>query len=194
MNINENIKRCEWVGTDELYIKYHDEEWGIPVYDSKKLFENICLEGQQSGLSWITILQKREEYRKAFFNFDPYKIQNMTDENIDKLMENKNLIRHRKKLESIVKNARAFVKMEENGENFSDFIWSFVDNKIIVNDIHTTKNLQSRNDISKKISKELKKRGFSFVGEVTMYAFMQAMGLVNDHFNYCYCKNREVSK
>lgn len=187
---DEKIIRCDWVGNNDLYVKYHDDEWGVPVYDSKKLFENLCLEGQQSGLSWITVLKKRTEYRKVFFNFDPEKIQYMTAEDVEKLLQNNKLIRHRKKLESVIKNARAFMKMKENGEDFSKFIWSFVSNKPLINSVKSKEDLIIKSDISKNMSKELKKRGFSFVGEITCYSFMQSSGIVNDHFNNCYFKKK----
>ncbi|BFU64673.1 DNA-3-methyladenine glycosylase I [Rodentibacter abscessus] len=182
------MTRCSWVGKLPIYIDYHDNEWGKPEFDSRKLFEKICLEGQQAGLSWITVLKKRDAYRKAFYQFEPKKVAKMTALDIDELMKNEGLIRHRAKLEAIVKNAKAFLEMEKCGENFSDFIWSFVDHKPIVNDIPDLSVVPAKTEISKAMSKALKKRGFVFVGETTCYAFMQSMGLVNDHINGCCCK------
>ncbi|MDO5054114.1 MAG: DNA-3-methyladenine glycosylase I [Pasteurella oralis] len=181
-------KRCGWVDNSPIYIAYHDNEWGKPEYDSLKLFEKICLEGQQAGLSWVTVLKKRENYRNAFYHFDPNKIAQMTIQDIDSLMQNTGLIRHRAKLEAIVRNAKAYLAMEKEGENFSDFIWSFVDHQPQINDVPNLASLPTKTSISSAMSKALKKRGFVFVGETTCYAFMQSMGLVNDHQNDCCCK------
>ena len=182
------MTRCAWAGDSPIYIDYHDNEWGKPQFDSQKLFEKICLEGQQAGLSWITVLKKRDAYRAAFHHFEPKNVAKMTASDIDKLMQNAGLIRHRAKLEAIVKNANAFLEMEKRGENFSDFIWSFVNHRPIINDVPDLSVVPAKTEISKAMSKALKKRGFVFVGETTCYAFMQAMGLVNDHINGCCCK------
>lgn len=182
------MTRCAWAGDSPIYIDYHDNEWGKPQFDSQKLFEKICLEGQQAGLSWITVLKKREAYRAAFHHFEPKNVAKMTASDIDELMQNAGLIRHRAKLEAIVKNANAFLEMEKRGENFSDFIWSFVNHRPIINDVPDLSVVPAKTEISKAMSKALKKRGFVFVGETTCYAFMQAMGLVNDHINGCCCK------
>ncbi|WP_044469503.1 DNA-3-methyladenine glycosylase I [Mannheimia massilioguelmaensis] len=184
------VVRCSWANGIDIYEKYHDEEWGKPEFDSIKLFEKICLEGQQAGLAWITVLKKRENYRKAFYQFNPELIVNMTDQDIDKLMLDKGLIRHRIKLEAIVKNAKAYMAMQKCGENFSNFIWSFVNNQPQINDVPTLNSIPTKTETSKLLSKALKKRGFVFVGETTCYAFMQSMGLVNDHINDCFCKNK----
>lgn len=181
-------KRCSWVTKDPLYINYHDNEWGYPQYDSLKLFEKICLEGQQAGLSWITVLKKREEYRRCFFNFDPEKIIQLNAIDIESLLKNKGLIRNRLKLKSIVKNAHAYLAMQNNNEDFSQFIWSFVDGKPIVNHYKDKSEVPVSTEISDKMSKALKKKGFSFVGSTICYAFMQSMGLVNDHFEDCFKK------
>lgn len=183
-------KRCSWVTKDPLYINYHDNEWGYPQYDSLKLFEKICLEGQQAGLSWITVLKKREEYRRCFFNFDPEKIIQLNAIDIESLIKNKGLIRNRLKLNSIVKNAHAYLAMQNNNEDFSQFIWSFVDGKPIVNHYKDKSEVPVSTEISDKMSKALKKKGFSFVGSTICYAFMQSMGLVNDHFEDCFRKMR----
>ena len=185
---NTKKTRCDWVLNDQIYIDYHDNEWGIAQYDSLKLFEKICLEGQQAGLSWITVLKKRDEYRRRFFNFDPYKIIQFMPEDIEHLLENKGLIRNRLKLNSIVKNAHAYLNMQKNGEDFSQFIWSFVDNKPIINHFKDKSEVPVNTDISDRMSKALKKRGFSFVGSTICYAFMQSMGLVDDHFENCFKK------
>lgn len=184
--------RCPWVGELPIYIDYHDKEWGKPQFDSQKLFEKICLEGQQAGLSWITVLKKRENYRQAFFNFNPHKIAQMQATDIDKLMENSGLIRHRKKLEAIVRNAQAYIAMEANGEDFSQFIWSFVDGKPRINDIPNSAIIPTKTVTSLAMSKALKKKGFVFIGETTCYAFMQSMGLVDDHLNACWCKSFSI--
>lgn len=179
------MTRCPWVGEQPIYIDYHDKEWGKPEFDSQKLFEKICLEGQQAGLSWITVLKKRESYRVSFHQFDPKKIVKMTALDIDDCMKNAGLIRYRAKLEGIVKNAKAYLEMEKCGENFSDFIWSFVNHKPIINNVPDISVVPARTETSKVMSKALKKRGFVFVGETTCYAFMQSVGLVNDHTNNC---------
>lgn len=180
--------RCSWAGNSQIYIDYHDNEWGKPEFDSRKLFEKICLEGQQAGLSWITVLKKREAYRQAFHQFSPEKIATMTEADLEHLMENAELIRHRTKLEAIVKNAKAYLAMQANGEDFSQFIWAFVDGQPQINDVPTMSAIATKTEISKAMSKALKKRGFVFVGETTCYAFMQSMGLVDDHVNHCFCK------
>lgn len=182
--------RCGWAGESEIYIHYHDTEWGKPQYDSQKLFEKICLEGQQAGLSWITVLKKREAYRAAFYQFDPVKIAQMGSEEVDKLMENAGLIRHRAKLEAIIKNAKAYLTMQANGEDFSQFIWAFVKGQPQINDVPNLQAVPAKTETSAALSKALKKRGFVFVGETTCYAFMQSMGLVDDHLNDCFCKSK----
>lgn len=184
--------RCGWVSDSEIYIHYHDNEWGKPELDSQKLFEQLCLEGQQAGLSWITVLKKREAYHQAFWGFDPYKIAQMKTSDIESLMENSGLIRHRKKLEAIVQNAQAYVAMQQKGEDFSQFIWSFVGGTPQINDIPTQTNVPSKTETSQALSKALKKKGFVFVGEATCYAFMQSMGLVDDHLNNCFCKTKSI--
>ena len=185
------LQRCGWTGDSEIYINYHDQEWGKPEFDSRKLFEKMCLEGQQAGLSWITVLKKREAYRQAFFQFDPERIAKMTASDIDRLMQNAGLIRHRAKLEAIVKNAKAYLAMQANGEDFSRFIWAFVGGKPQINDVPDLSSVPAKTQVSAAMSKALKKKGFVFVGETTCYAFMQSMGLVDDHLNDCYCKSKK---
>ncbi|HHW7579519.1 TPA: DNA-3-methyladenine glycosylase I [Mannheimia haemolytica] len=188
--MSETKIRCDWCKSSEIYMKYHDEEWGKLEFDSLKLFEKICLEGQQAGLSWITVLKKREAYRQAFHQFNPEKIAKMGEEEIDLLMQNAGLIRHRAKLEAIIKNAKAYITMQQNGEDFSRFIWSFVNYQPQINDVPTLEAVPAHTETSKAMSKALKKRGFVFVGETTCYAFMQSMGLVNDHLNNCAFKHK----
>ncbi len=188
------MTRCDWAGDSEIYRNYHDNEWGKPQFDSRKLFEKICLEGQQAGLSWITVLKKRDAYRAAFHQFNPEKIAQMTETDIDDLMQNTGLIRHRAKLEAIVKNARAYLEMQKCGQNFSDFIWSFVNHKPQINDVPDLSCVPAKTETSKAMSKALKKKGFVFVGETTCYAFMQSMGLVDDHLNDCFCKSQKQAK
>ncbi|RYZ97739.1 MAG: DNA-3-methyladenine glycosylase I [Moraxellaceae bacterium] len=181
----ENKIRCSWCGTDPLYVAYHDNEWGVPIYDDKTLFEFLILEGAQAGLSWITVLRKRENYRNAFDNFDPNKIARYTEAKKAKLMLNEGIIRNRLKIESAVKNSQAYLDMQKNGENFSEFLWSFVGGK-------PQQPKRSAGEIpvstleSDAMSKALKKKGFNFVGTTICYAFMQATGMVNDHTKKCF--------
>lgn len=181
------LRRCNWVGDDPIYQDYHDNVWGRPVIDSKTLFEKLCLDGQQAGLSWITILKKQANYESAFHQFDPYKIAQMTEGDIEEQMQNKGIIRNRLKIIAIIKNAKAYITMAENGEDFSDFIWSFVDHKVVANEWGSHEEVPTSTTQSDAMAKALKKRGFSFVGTTICYAFMQAVGLVNDHTTDCQC-------
>lgn len=181
------MQRCGWVSQDPLYIAYHDTEWGVPETDGKNLFEMICLEGQQAGLSWITVLKKRENYRQAFHQFDPVLVAGMTPADVDRLVLDAGIIRHRGKIEAIIGNARAYLAMEENGERFTDFVWSFVDNTPQVTRAATLAEIPTSTPASDALSKALKKRGFKFVGTTICYSFMQACGLVNDHVTACHC-------
>ncbi|XP_068629000.1 DNA-3-methyladenine glycosylase 1-like [Battus philenor] len=182
--------RCGWVTKDPLYIKYHDTEWGIPEFKNFQLFEMLCLEGQQAGLSWITILKKRKKYRESFYYFNPHEISKMSEKDVMKLLnEPEGVVRHKGKLKAIISNSNFYRIMESNGEDFSDFIWSFVDHKPIVNNWKNTSDIPTETEISKALSKALKKRGFKFIGSTTCYAFMQACGLVNDHIVSCVCRN-----
>lgn len=181
------MQRCGWVTQDPLYLDYHDNEWGVPQREGKKLFEMLCLEGQQAGLSWITVLKKRENYRHAFHNFDPQRVAAMTAQDVDNLLQNAGIIRHRGKIEAIIGNARAYLAMEANGESFSDFIWGFVDNKPQIAHAALLAEIPASTPVSDALSKALKKRGFKFVGSTICYAFMQACGLVNDHVVGCIC-------
>lgn len=184
------VKRCGWLNQDPLYIAYHDEEWGVPQYDSQKLFEMLCLEGQQAGLSWITILKKRQHYRDVFHNFDPINISKFTAKNVERLSSDPGIVRHKGKIEAIINNAKCFLKLEDDGENFSEFIWSFIDNKPIVNCWENHKEIPADSDISKALSKALKAKGFKFIGSTICYAFMQACGLVDDHIVSCVSRTK----
>ncbi len=185
----ENIIRCGWCGTDPLYVKYHDEEWGKPIYDDKILFEFLILESAQAGLSWITVLRKRENYRKAFADFDAKKVAKFTQENVEFLMQNSGIIRNRQKIEAAINNARLFLDIQKEYGSFSDFIWGFLpDKKPIVNSMKDHKNAPARTELSDKISADMKKRGFKFFGTTICYAHMQATGMVNDHIDGCIAK------
>ena len=176
---------CSWCLSTPLYRQYHDEEWGRPCVDGEALFELINLEGAQAGLSWITILNKREHYRRVFHNFQPSKLARMSDARIEKLVLDPGIVRHRGKIEAVRTNAKAYIAMEKNGEDFAQFIWSFVDYKPLQNKPKTLADVPAKTEISDKLCKALKKRGFKFVGSTICYAFMQAAGLVNDHVVSC---------
>lgn len=176
--------RCRWPGEDSLYLKYHDEEWGVPVHDDKKLFEFLILEGAQAGLSWITILRRREGYRKAFADFDVQKVARFDKRKIAALLKDEGIIRNRLKVESAVKNAKAFIKIQEEFDSFSNYQWQFVGGKAIQN--KWKDRIPATSKESDAFSKDLKKRGFSFVGSTIMYAHMQAVGMVNDHLVTCF--------
>ncbi len=181
------MQRCGWVSEDPLYIAYHDKEWGVQETDRRYLFEMICLEGQQAGLSWITVLKKRENYRQAFHHFDPEKVAEMTEDDVERLVQDAGIIRHRGKIQAIIGNARALLAMEANGEAFSDFIWSFVGHQPQLTQAMTLAEVPASTPTSDALSKALKKRGFKFVGTTICYAFMQASGMVNDHVTSCFC-------
>ncbi len=178
--------RCWWPGEDPVYIAYHDEEWGVPVHDERLLFECLCLEGQQAGLSWITVLKKRDHYRKHFKSFDLDKMAGLTDKTIEKLLLDTGLIRNRLKLYSIRSNAVAFKKIQKEFGSFDKYIWSFTNGKVLDGKRKARKSVPSTTDISDAMSKDLKKRGFKFVGSTICYAFMQAAGLINDHTSNCF--------
>ncbi|KEY56542.1 DNA-3-methyladenine glycosylase I [Serratia sp. DD3] len=180
-------QRCGWVTADPLYLEYHDKEWGTPTTDARELFEMLCLEGQQAGLSWITVLKKRENYRRAFHNFDPTRIAAMNEQDVALLLQDSGIIRHRGKIEAIIANAKAYQAMELAGENFSTFIWQFVGGKPQLNHWQALNEVPAQTEISVAMSKALKKRGFKFIGSTICYAFMQACGLVNDHVTGCFC-------
>ena len=180
------VVRCGWCGADPLYVAYHDEEWGVPVRDDQKLFEFLILEGAQAGLSWITILRKREAYRAAFAGFDAVKVARFTPACVQRLLQNPGIVRNRLKIEGTVRNARAFVETAQAFGTFDRYIWQFVDGAPIVNRRRTPKDVPPRTDESDAMSRDLRKRGFTFVGSTICYAFMQATGMVNDHLVGCF--------
>jgi len=181
-----NRLRCAWAGTDPLYVAYHDREWGRPVRDDRVLFEFLTLEGAQAGLSWITILRKREAYRKAFSGFDPRKVARYTPARIARLMGNAGIVRNRLKIESTVSNAKAYLAVQKEFGSFSRYLWGFVDGKPVVNRPRSTKGVPASTSLSDRISKDLKQRGFRFVGSTIVYAYLQAVGVVDDHTTDCH--------
>ncbi|MCA9753037.1 MAG: DNA-3-methyladenine glycosylase I [Gemmatimonadetes bacterium] len=186
-------KRCAWCGEDPLYVAYHDEEWGVPVRDDRRLFEFLILEGAQAGLAWITILRKREGYRKAYDDFDPAKIARWSDAKIERLLQNPEIVRNRLKVEGARKNARAYLEIVRETGSFSDWLWRFVGGEPIRNRSRSLKEIPAETDEARAMSKALKKRGFTFVGPTICYAFMQAVGMVNDHVVDCF-RYDEVSR
>ncbi len=178
--------RCGWAGKEEIYVKYHDEEWGVPVRDDQKQFEFLILETFQAGLSWITILRKRENFRKAFDNFDYKKIASYNEEKIQSLLEDEGIIRNKLKVRATVTNAQAFMKVQKEFGSFCDYIWGFVDHKPVNEKRKTLKDIPATSELSDKISKDLKKRGFKFVGSTVVYAHLQATGIINDHVVDCF--------
>ena len=185
------VKRCAWCGEDPLYVAYHDQEWGIPSHDDRHLFEMLILEGAQAGLSWITILRKREHYRAALHGFDPERIVRFKGRDIDRLMKNEGLVRNRLKLESTVRNARAFLELQARHGSFDTFLWGYVDGRPIQNRWKSMAEVPASTPLSDRLSKDLKKLGFNFVGSTICYAFMQAVGMVNDHTTDCF-RHREL--
>ncbi len=180
-----SIQRCPWAG-NERNVDYHDREWGVPVHDDRLLFEFLILEGAQAGLSWDTILNKRDHYRKVFAQFDPAKVARFKKEKIEKLLLDPGIVRNRLKVESAVSNARAFLKVQKEFGSFDAYVWGFVDGKPLVNRFRSMKQVPATTDISDRMSRDLKKRGFRFVGSTICYAFMQAVGMVNDHLVTCF--------
>ena len=186
--------RCIWA-KDDLNIEYHDNEWGIPQHDDTKLFEFLILEGAQAGLSWSTILKRREGYRKAFSNFDPIKVSKYTSKHVEKLLDNQEIIRNRLKINSAINNAKYFLKIQKEFGSFDKYVWSFVNHKPIINNFKKLSDLPASTSISEKMSKDLRTHGFNFVGPTICYAFMQAVGMVNDHTADCFTKkNRFKNK
>lgn len=183
------IIRCDWVTDDPLYIEYHDEEWGIPVHDDKNLFEMLILEGAQAGLSWITILKKREYYKEAFDDFDYELIVTYDEGKIEELLANKNIIRNKLKINAAISNAKAFIKVQKEFGSFDKYIWQFVNGSTITNKWSRIEDVPTQTKESEVMSKDLKKRGFKFIGPVICYSFMQAVGMVNDHTIDCFRYN-----
>jgi len=181
------MKRCDWVSSEEIYQKYHDEEWGVPVHDDKVLFEFLILEGAQAGLSWITVLKKRENYRKALDNFNYKKIAKYDEKKVQELLSNEGIIRNRLKIRSTIQNAKAFIEIQNEFGSFDKYIWSFTNFKTIKNKFKSINELPAKTELSDKISKDLKKRGMNFVGSTIIYAYLQAIGIVNDHQTNCFC-------
>lgn len=179
-------QRCPWCGDDPLYQRYHDEEWGAPCFDDRKLFEFILLESAQAGLAWITILRKRENYRAAFAGFDPQKVARFNRRSIERLMADAGIVRNRLKIEAAIGNARLFLDIAEQWGSFSDYLWHFVDGKPIVNRWQTLAEVPATTPLSDAISKDMKQRGFRFFGSTICYAHMQAVGMVNDHLTSCF--------
>ena len=189
-----NKMRCAWVNNDPIYIDYHDNEWGKPIYDDRLLFEFLILEGAQAGLSWLTILKRRENYRLCFDNFNAEKIVSYDDNTYKKLLANPGIIRNRLKIQSVMINAQAYLAVKQEFPHFADYIWQFVDGKTIQNQWENHKQVPVNTDLSDNMSKDLKKRGFKFVGTTICYAFMQAVGMVNDHLMGCFCHSEVKRK
>ncbi len=188
------MKRCSWVKLDQpLYVDYHDKEWGVPVYDDQHLFEMLSLEGAQAGLSWWTILQKREGYREAFDQFDAKKIILYSEDKLLELQQDTRIVRNKLKIASVVTNANAFLQIQEKYGSFSKYIWGFVDHQPIINEWPSMAEVPVTTDRSDRMSKQLKKDGFKFVGSTICYSFMQAVGMVNDHITDCCCRQQELA-
>ena len=191
MNMN-GIIRCDWANSDQRMQQYHDVEWGIPQHNDQKLFEMLTLEGAQAGLSWATILSRREGYRKAFKDFNVNLISKFTNEDFERLMKDKDIIRNQLKIKSTISNAIAFIEVQKEFNSFDNYIWSFTNNKTIINDFNKLNEVPAETILSNEISKDLKKRGFTFVGPTITYAFMQSIGIVNDHLNTCFFKKNST--
>lgn len=184
--MEKQFERCAWAGDDELYCRYHDEEWGVPCHDDAKLFEMLNLEGAQAGLSWITILRKRENYRKAFDGFDIDKILSYDETKVETLMQDAGIVRNRLKINAVITNAKAFRAVQEEYGDFDSFLWAYVDGTPILNNWSDVSQIPAKTELSDRISKDLKKRGFKFVGSTIIYAYMQSIGMVNDHTSNCF--------
>ena len=183
---SDGLARCPWPKQDPLYVAYHDQEWGVPEYDDRALYEKLVLDGFQAGLSWITILRKRENFRKAFDDFEPQKIARYTPKKVERLMSDAGIVRNRAKIEGAIASARAYLKIMESGPGFSDLLWDFLDGEPKQNAFKRIGQVPAETDISRRMSKELAGRGFKFVGPTIVYAFMQAVGMVNDHLVSCH--------
>jgi len=184
------VKRCGWSGSDPLYVRYHDEEWGVPVHDDRTLFEFLILEGAQAGLSWLTILRKRDAYREAFDGFDPVRVARFDGRKVSQLLRNPGIVRNRLKIESAVANARAFLRVKEEFGSFAAYQWQFVGGRPRQNRRRTLQEIPARTEESDALSKDLKRRGFGFVGSTIVYAHMQAVGMVNDHVVGCFRRSQ----
>lgn len=187
--------RCPWLDTSKAdYVKYHDEEWGVPVHDDQKLFEYLTLESAQAGLSWYTILKRREGYRSAFLNFDIEKVALFTEDTVNSLMQDTGIIRNRLKIKATINNANRVIALQKEFGSFNKYMWQFVNNKTIVNEIHNASDYQATSPESDAFSKDLKKRGFKFVGSTICYAYMQACGMINDHSMDCYKRSQIINQ
>jgi DNA-3-methyladenine glycosylase I len=182
----DGVTRCPWPKLDPLYVAYHDDEWGVPEFDDRALYEKLVLDGFQAGLSWITILRKRDNFRRAFSEFQPEKIARYTPKKVERLMQDEGIVRNRMKIEGTVLSARAWLNVMDEGPGFSRLLWDFVDGKPKINSYRSTKQIPAENAVSQKMSKELASRGFKFCGPTIVYAFMQAVGMVNDHLVSCH--------
>lgn len=189
----DNIKRCGWGLNDPTYLKYHDTEWGRPLHDNLKLFEMLCLEGAQAGLSWLTILKRRDNYRLAFDNFDPLLISIYDEDKIAQLLNNAGIIRNKLKINAFITNAKAYLKILQDYKSFDEYLWSFVNYKPLVNKWISLNEIPVSTELSDRLSKDLKKRGFKFVGSTICYSFMQAVGMINDHLTTCFCYQEILS-
>jgi len=187
------MKRCPWSNSKDIYIEYHDKEWGVPVFDDRTHFEFLVLESAQAGLSWLTILKRRENYKKAYLNFDVKKVSRFSNKKIEKLILDPGIIRNRRKIESSVNNAKCFIKIQKEFDSFTNYIWKFTDYKPLINKWKKIEDIPSKTELSDRISKDLKKRGFSFIGSTIIYSHLQATGIVNDHLISCY-RYKEVQK
>lgn len=188
------MERCGWCLINELEIKYHDEEWGVPVYDDRKQFEYLMLEAMQCGLSWDIVLKKREIFRSCFHNFDYDVIAAYSEDDIDRIMNMEGMIRSRKKIEAVINNARRFQEIRQEFGSFSDYLWGYTDGKMVLYSGHETGKVPAANGLSDRIAADLKKRGFKYLGSVTVYAHLQASGVVNDHWSGCHCYEKLVSQ
>jgi DNA-3-methyladenine glycosylase I len=182
----DGLTRCPWPKLDPLYVAYHDSEWGVPEFDDRALYEKLVLDGFQAGLSWITILRKRDNFRRAFSEFQPEKIARYTPKKLERLMQDEGIVRNRMKIEGAVLSARAWLNIMDKGPGFSHLLWDFVDGKPKINNFRSTKQIPAESVVSQKMSKDLASRGFKFCGPTIVYAFMQAVGMVNDHLVSCY--------
>ena len=184
------LSRCSWPTKDEQYLAYHDQEWGRPVHDDKRLFEQLVLEGAQAGLSWITILKRRHHYKRVFCEYNVVKLAQFTDQDIATALLDKGIVRNRLEVNSVVNNAAKFIAVQQEFGSFDAYIWGFVGGVTIVNNFETNADVPAQTQLSKKIAKDLKRRGFKFVGPIGMYAYMQSIGMVNDHIKSCFCYSK----
>lgn len=191
--IDKTKKRCSWCLKDPIYVKYHDEEWGVPVHDDKKHFEFLVLESAQAGLSWLTILKRREGYKLIYDGFDPVKVAKYDEIKIEEMMNYDGIIRNRRKIESSIRNAKVFLQIQNEFGSFDEYIWSYTDQKPIINTYKELKDVPAKTELSEKISKDLKKRGCSFLGPTIIYSFLQAVGIINDHLVDCF-RYKELNK